>query len=646
MKKLIKLLSFLSFSSVAQSCQTEINSRRSDRFDQVIKMDKDFQIDENSEIPKSLTIDKIESESPLVYSEEINFWNDNLKEILDNPRFSELQKIELIETVLNDSSRDVFNNIRGKAISYWLQSKEVKKLIDNYFTEKNYQISDDLNEKYKYFEFKTKSLYPETYELITDYFENRPNKGLRYKYEGDLVYRLVQLNKHQEALHYLEILIEEYINGNSTHLPEIGSRNDYFHDGYVFDFLCFSDQTEIKKKATNLLFYLLENKDYGTYYLYPLTAYLDLNRHIKLLEKRFEYFKTVDFSPIKDYASNPDIKNNWRNLVPKANAFYDFIFINSIHLGKTKGKELWQTFKETMPYWNLYQSIEMNQMYILENCFQDRSLTQSDKINILKEAKLTKRLFEDRDLYGSYKARFLNLLVKTFPDKDISKQIHYELGLDGFIEYSYLQNITEDDLEPNPFRKKLEPNQIDEIVNDINRYAESYKIQPIELTDQNRFSYSIGSPEALIFDFFHKRDLMSWFDAESSMSPTNYKEFYELEFKKVLEENTQLELNVRSKSEQTDEDYFKYEIHVNSEYKNYTYRYEEHGTDWYNPQRLVKMINLQLINSGEKKRLVSVDSGDQTAIFILSEPNVLKELLSKYDIDCWAVTYGDEFQYE
>lgn len=645
MKKLIKyLLGLISFGSVAQSTPPQSNQMTSNIFDKAVKSDRNYKVEQVTDVPKIESKSEILSNSKLIYSKETKLWDNNLKVILDNPKYSESEKIEFIRAALEDDSRDAFEYINSRSIRFWSQSEEAKELIDSYFESKNYQESDELYHKYKYFEFKTKSLYPETYELITNYFENRPPKEKRYKYEGDLIYRLVQIGQNQDALRYLEILIAEFINDEIKYLPQIGSRNNQMYDGYVFDILCFSNEEDTKEKATNLLFHLLENKDFNTYELYQLTSYLDINRHIKLLEKRFDYYKMIDFSPIQDYETNDEIKRNRSKLVPEANAFYSFMFTNSLYLGKSKGKQVWKKFKETMPYWNIYgQPFEMSQMYILENCFQDTSLTQKEKINILKEVKLSNRLFSDRDYHGSYKARYLNLVVTTFPDKKIPKELFDELGIEGFIKYSNPLVISEEDLKPHPFRKKLESNQIDKIVSELNKYADASRLEPIELTDRNRFIYSLKTPESLIFDFFLKRNRMSWFDAESSSVPTDYKQFYTSEFKKVLEENSNLALNIASNIKQTEEGNYSYEVYVSSESKSYVYKYEEHGTDWYNAQRLVKMINLQLIDRKSKNRFVEVDSGDQTAIFILAEPIVLKKLLRNYNINCWAVNYGDEF---
>ncbi len=483
MKKLLKILFGIFSTTSTGQVETPKEINLNNTFDKVIQSDDKFKVSIIQRIP-TFKNSATSRSSNLVYEKGKRIYN--LKELFDNESYSKEDKIQYLKDAIADESIDALEYVGNNPIQFFEQSHLAKTLVDSYFDNKDYEASNDIYKKYKRFEFQTKNLFDTAESLITNYFETRPEINDRYHNEGDLIYRLVKLGKDKIALKYMKTLIDDFISDNTQGL-QLGSRNEQMHTGYVFDILCFSENVEIRENAIDQLFYLLEHKDYNTHELYKLTSYLDKDRHIKLLEKRFEHFNNVDFSPLKDYETNEETKKNRRKLVSEANAFYSFMYTNSLHLGETKGKEVWQKFVETMPYWSIYgQPFEMSQMYILENCFKDKSLTQNDKIDILKGVLFSKRFYSDRDYHGSYKSRCLNLIVNTFPDKTMSEDLFKELKLEGFLSYSNPLEINDSELMIHPFRKQVDLTEIDSIIRILNNYASKNKINSIQLNDQKR----------------------------------------------------------------------------------------------------------------------------------------------------------------
>lgn len=538
-----------------------------------------------------------------------------------------------------DANRDAFEYINSRAIRFWKTSKEAENLIEEYFKQKEFHKLDDPYSKFKHFEFRTKSLFPDCYDLITDYFQRRYSLEIKYQYEGDLVYRLIELKKELDAVKYLEILINDYVNGKIQNLT-LGDRNPQFYEGFIFDFLCFSENKDIAQKSTDLLFKLLEEKDFDTYNLYKLTAYLDKERHIKLLEKRFDdYYKNINFKPLDSKNEN---EQPYYKLVPNASSFFSFISEGASLLGVSRGMDLWTKFYETIPYWKHYGGpFEFAQMSVLENSFQDTKLTKEEKKEILFSAKKTERLFSDGDLYGSWSTRYLQLVLKTYPDKKVPKEDFDKLQLGNILTYSYPLNINQNSLKVVPFRIKLNDESINKIVFDLNSFAKSSNLNPIELSKKEKFALSLKSPESCIFDFFQKNESIVWFDAESFEG--NYVDFYESNFLPVLKINNITDIQISQKTEKINDDEYNYKIYIKNKTTAFLFEYSEHGTDWYQPQRLVKMLNLCLMDYDTRFRFVEIESGDQTAIFILTEPSKMKPLLDKYNIGCWAINYNDDF---
>lgn len=619
MKRILSGLLFL----LPLACCAQSSKNINTVFDNAIRNDTELKVVRTTIFPQSERSPK--ASKTLTYSKELKLWIDDIKDILDDSSHSEADKITFIKNALADTSRDVFEFVTERSILFWRSSKEATQLIEQYFASKALEHSNEPHVKYKHFEFIITNLYPQAYDSIIQYFNKRETLILKYPYEGRLVHALIQLGKEKEALHYMEILIKDFLNGKIDHIA-LGIIEYSAFKGIVFEHLCFSNNPEIVAKATDLLFQFLEAYDYKTFTLYPLTAYLDKARHQKLLSKKFARFATIHPSQLE------------------SKGFFSFMCDNSLLLGEVKGREMWKKFFETMPYCN--RSFETNQMQILENAFRDTSLSQQEMRSMLMQRKKTEQFFNDYDMYGKYKARFLRLICKAYPNKKVPKEDFEKLQLNKILKYTSPLQITSNDLKVVPVNNKLTPSLADSLVNDLNAFAKDVKLNGIVLTNKERYFLSLDYVENTVFNFFANNNRMISFDAESASVPANYIQLFETEFEPALRKSGITNIEISQTTTKINKDLFHYKIYAKCGDVIFMHEHQQGVTDWHHQQRLSKLLNLCLIQSKSVLRLVDVDNGDQVVKVILFEPRKLKPLLIKYRMAHWAINdENDEFYY-
>ena len=645
MKRILSGLLFL----LPLLCWAQTTSKPKDLnavFDNVIRKDTTLKIVRTTIFPQRESASK--APKVLSYPTKYKLYDSNLKSILDDTSYSETDKIAFIKNALADTSQDAFEYINGRSILFWRSSKEATQLIEQYFASKAFEHANYIYTKYKHFEWVTNNLFPQAYDSTIQYFNKRDTLTQKYPHEGRLVNVLLKLGKEKEALHYLEILINDCLKGKiepyALEIKAFPLFTETDPDENVFSHFCFSNDPEIVEKATNLLFQLLEAYDYETSSLYPLTTFLNKGRLLKLLSKRFEHYVKVDFSKLDSTKLTKEDRSLYYQVVPEGNRFFSFMYSNSLLLGEVKGRAMWRKFVETMPYWDLYgQSFEMSQMYILENTFRDTSLTQQEMSTILMQCKITEQFYTEANFYGTYKARFLRLLCKAYPNKKVPKEDFNKLQLSKILKYSYPLQITSYDLELVPYKNTLTPTEADSLVHIVNTFAKSVKLTGLELTKKGYFALTRQSAIDCIFNFFTKNNRMVAFDAEGASVPANYIELFEKEFEPILRKAGINNIEISQTTTRLDKHLFHYKIYVKCGDVTYMHELKEESTDWYNQQRLSKLINLCLMQNKSVLRLVEVNSGDQSAYIILCEPRKLKPFLTKYGLASWAITTYDDF---
>ena len=573
----------------------------------------------------------------LSYSSEMKLWDQELKNILDNPAYSEKDKIQFLEAAISDTSRDELHSINSYVIDFWRTSPEAEKLIDQYFINKKSQYPDNPYRIYDHLRFKTKNLIPGVYEMITDYFRKRESLQLKSPYEGELILGLIYLGKEEEAIAYLEQLIDDFLRGKIYYLP-LGSRSA--DDVNLFDLICLSERPEIAKKSLSLLYYYLAQLKFDAPELDELLYFLDRDKYLQISKIKFENYAALNFSVID--LADPNIKsgNERFKVVPNALNYFHFMPSNAYRLGEYMGRALWQEFVKKMPYWEKYDGFpfESNQMHILESSFKDKSLTQEELRSMLFQVKQTKKFYKEGDYYGNWGDRFLRLVKTAYPNGVSTRQDFDKLGLGQRLMYDSPLRITIPDA-----KDPRDNSRVDELINDMILCKILPQNYHLKLSNYDRFIFSLKFFNTNINTLLAKSQKIAWFDAESSDVPTNYVDFFTVNFLPLLKKVGIKDIEVFQNTKKYENDEYDYEIHVKSDERAYKYTYKETGTDWYQSQRLVKMINLLLIQKKTPYRLIEIETGDQTAKFGIFEPSILKPLLDKYGINCWAIHYEDQF---
>ncbi len=177
------------------------------RFDSLVIADTTVDIIRTNEFPESQYVNKKVDKAgtaQLKYSPDKELTLFSLLEVLDAPKYTEKAKIDFIKDALADTSRNAFLFLNHFDIDFWRTSPEATQLIEGYFKRMAFEKN---GKPYEYFAFRTKSLYPEAYQLIRDYIARRDTLKNKYEDEGDLVYRLAVLGKEDEAVKFLDILV-------------------------------------------------------------------------------------------------------------------------------------------------------------------------------------------------------------------------------------------------------------------------------------------------------------------------------------------------------------------------------------------------------------------------------------------------------
>lgn len=475
--------------------------------------------------------------------------------------------------------------------------------------------------------------------MIVDYFKDRPNLAKKYYKEADLVYWLVQLGKEEEALNYLEILIDDLISGGVQSLF-LNSRYGIFEKGNLFDLLCLSENETTAQKATDLLFHLLTKKEYETYYLHALTTYLDKERHDNMLDHWYAYYSSLDFSNI-DIAELE--KNGWaavKKSVPECNQYENFMSSNWRYLCGKYGAKYWEERYSKSVYIEKKNNFtfEDSQLNCLEILFRMNEFTKVDLQRILFEAVKTEKLFLN------YSERYLQLVSMAYPDRHVPKADFDRLQLDKLLPYSSPLEIKAKREKKLPPALVFDEEKIKLLVDELNSIAVACNFPEIKLNKLLKFLISKKGPYGVIYDFLHANSLLIGFYPEDGSVPTNYVELFDKKFAHVVKEQGYPFFEIGQVTESVNENDYKYNIFVKFKNSIYQLEYTEEGTNEYTDmQRLVKQLNLCLIDNKETKRFIGVES-EAFLEFVLIEPALVKQLSKKYKLGFFAIDEEDEYR--
>jgi hypothetical protein len=609
-------------------------------FDSQIKSDNEYPVEKVSAIPESLLFTGA-SEVKLQYTSTLKLWDNVLRSILDNTQISTAEKVQFLIDARNDKSTDAFQYIFGRQINFWKQSPEAKNIAEDYFNEKQFHLSVNPFEKYKYFEFQTKNLLPGSSEAIIAYFQSRSTVNEKYDKECELIYNLIQLGCETDAVNYFETLTLEFVEGkNNTYSTRIYGEPESIE---LFEIFCFSKNEKNAQKGKAILIYLLTSVQYNADNLYRLLEYLDSNEYKKLLKKWHDYYKGLSFFEYAaENASNTSgqsVNNN-----PEIQSYFSFTVNNLSTLAEIYGIQLWDEFVKHRNIWqksNNYSYMRL-QLLVAENIFFNCEVPLEEKKSILFQIQKTDNFFSENDYYGRFEPRYLKLVNMAFPDWEIEYSEFEKLGLGEIAGYTKPVNIHSSAYEVVSRETNIPLENAREFLRDINSFAQKNNLLPITDFEKEEYHAVNSTYHAYLFKYLEANDYIAWFDAESADSPVNYNNFFKEYFQPHSIKSGISEISVAQETVLQTGGMIKYDIYVKCKDLYLKHSYEEHGTDWYSPQRLIKMLNICLIEINSKYRFIEIETRDQTAMFCLAEPDAVFSFLNAYSIRCWAINYDDE----
>ncbi len=594
-------------------------------FDRVIKEDTTLLLDFISK-QETNNFHKV-SHSTLKFDSTSTYYD--LSEILDNDTYLDIDKIQLLHDIINYNKKDWFENIHSVKIDFWHRCAPALEIIENYLKKKvlTHQESEYL--KFQYIEFRVRNQFPDAYSFIKDYFNQRPTFIKKMPFEGILIGELIRLEKFDEALLNLEILIDDYFNKKTDYL---------FIDTYIRK-LCFSNNQIIKDRATNILLKYLERIERGGIDQEWKSAFL-LNKEvtIKILKQKFDYYTNIDFSHL-DYSKN-DFNLIYEH--QKVSYYVDFMRFCLPYLNEIYGKDIWNEFVLKIPFWEKYQNSPFidNQLTILSACLNDKRLTLPEKEKMLLQIKQSEQLFSD----GFNKQKYINCIRKVYisstPSLDMLKKLN--ISLDDFRNFNRIY-----------FKDYYKIYTVEKIISDLNiagmvrknintdRFNDFSKFEDFLKNDYSYYDFYNDH-----FDkYFFQTGLVNRIMLPHLGNQDNFKIVFDKYFKPFLEQNGIKDIFI---TQQTivEQNQATHTVFVNSNFENIQFEIIVPNKSYCDYKKLSKSINFILANRDLKFRFIEVKTLDfmsRYQEYVFFEPSRLRDLLDKYEIACWAIDERDEF---
>jgi hypothetical protein len=608
-------LVFIIISSVAQNSKQPSRSFNS-IYDSLIINDSD--------IPVSEYQDTLPVRDSLVYDPWRSYDSKNLKQILDGAKYTDREKINFIKAAINNTSKDIFRStIETEIIEFWHKNAQAQLLMLNYFMKLACDQSDDPKIHFRYFDFVTINTLPGAAEMIEEYIKSRPFLKIKYPDEIKLVYRVIRAGSEKNALDLLQLLVAEYT-GDKGPRYSWGQRND---DSNVFDLLCFSNNKTIRTEAIQLLWTCLDKEINDD--LFDLGSYLDEKRAAQCLEKRFQYYTTLDLGKIEPADLN---KANYSLREPlRVSPYFRFMRFYSWRLGNTMGKQLLAEFMNRIPYWDFYKGSQkfIYQTDIIEEAFKDSSITEKERRQMLFDLKIGSFNLDDlikRDLssHGSFRqytrmmVRYLKMVQEAYPDGNIGEDDSTRL---------YLRDIKKPVTSEQTYPKYYV--NMAAAVSDLKQLGlAKLKLQP-DLPGYWTFKWTLAPFNHFISPFLWETGLVSHFDPPYRSKPVSNKELFNLYFEPLLAKKGITDIDVQEITASTPDKNLK-KVFVRSKDGIYVREYvaAEYGRD--QVHKLAKMINLLLMKKNIKERLIEIEQTQFTVDYGVFEPEKLKVFLNRY----------------
>jgi hypothetical protein len=195
--------------------------------------------------------------------------------------------------------------------------------------------------------------------------------------------------------------------------------------------------------------------------------------------------------------------------------------------------------------------------------------------------------------------------------------------------------------------------KIHELVADLNSVAVKCDLPEIRLNKLSKFLISDRLPGNVIDEFLRMNNLIIEFtryiDAPEG-AHIDYVKLVKNNFSQIVNAQHCNDFTIGQVTEPVNSNEHNYNLFVKYNKSGYNHTWTEQDTTIYtdperivkidDPQRLVKMLNLCLIENKEKKRFIARISGVGYE-FVLMEPAAIMPLSKKYNLGFFAIEEGD-----
>lgn len=595
------------------------------RFDQIIKQDEEIKIISSDSIPKTKTpIPK----SALEYNSKKEYSAYFLLYDFCKRDYKEKDVLQFIEDAFADTTRDDFfaKDLHKLPCSSVKNYTSVKNIFIDYY-KKNIKLNpNDKTWRRRFFDFQVVNNFPNTLDLINNYFENINSYERKLRDGQNLIIRLVEIKEEQKALELFEFYVQQFWEGNIPHNLNLEESMTNKNGGLL---LALSENEEISKAATNLLFKYYEVAAGSRLEQEQYLEYIDKNRFIEIERKRFYNSKDSDLS-------------NEMNL----NRYIRYISKMLQLSGKEMGKEIWGYIKKDERLLH-GQYFKQSLHYFLEKILEDSKLNGNDKSEIINYFREHIKYINDKESETDHRTfiQYLYLVRTSYPeitDKEIEQYIPKKY-LDDFTweyawrdakNYQLLYGAIPSNLSAvKRCHSDLEQTFIfgDEFPKRLNKFQTFTIHSQGGLNIQNYLRYIFNNSEKVI-----------GFDTEGGYAPLDYEMLFEREFSPLLQDKGIYGIRVIQEAVTSDNRNFNYKIQIVTEKGTEKFQYSS-GSDWYEPVLFVKALNLSLIKLDTPLRFFQIETGDQGSSFGLFEPNKIVPFAKKYNMQIGALRSQDIF---
>lgn len=594
------------------------------RFDQIIKKDKEIKIISSDSIPKTKTLIP---KSALEYNSKKEYSAYFLLYDFCKRNYSEKDVLKFIEDVFADTTRKDFfaQDLHRLPCNSVKKYESVRNIFINYY-KKNIKLNPNDSEwEQRFFDFQVINGLPNSIELINNYFDNINSHDRKLRNGQNLIIRLIEIGEEQKALELLNFYVQQFLEGNIPHNLNLEESMTSKNGGLL---LALSENEEISKTATNLLFEYHEAAAGSRLEEEQYLEYIDKNRFIEIERKRFYNSKNSDLS-------------NEINL----NRYIRYISKMLQLSGKEMGKEIWGYIKKDERLLH-GQYFKQSLHYFLEKILEDSKLTGNDKTEIINYFREHIKYINDKESETDHRTfiQYLYLVRTSYPeitDKEIEQYIPKKYLDDFTWEYAWR------DAKNYKLLYGATPSNLNEVINchsDLHQTLilgddfpkELNKFQMFEihsqggLNIQNYLRYTFNNSEKVI-----------GFDTEGGYAPLDYEMLFEQEFSPLLQDKGIYGIQVIQEVT-GDNRNFNYKIQIVTKKGTEEFQYSS-GSDWYEPVLFVKALNLSLIKLDTPLRFFQIETGDQGSSFGLFEPNKVVPFAKKYDMQIGVLRSQDIF---